>query len=134
RRLGVSSSMSRPAGPLLLPSWAPASADRGGAGSATAARQARRRAIARQREAKPRASPRSVLGPDPPSVPLDDRPADREPEARPTRIVARASVELLEHALQLIRRQSRAAVRDIERDLRIVRVNANLNWGPGQRV
>src|SRR5262249_44574046 len=126
--------MSTTAGPLMLPSCAPDSADRVGARSAIVARQARRRAIDRQREAKPRASTRSVLGPDPPSVRLDDRPADREPEARPTRIVARASVELLEHALQLIRRQSRAAVRDIERDLRIVRVNANLNWGPGQRV
>ena len=72
----------------------------------------------RQRDDHVAALRLAALGADRAAVQLDDPARDRQPEARPAAVGAAApvaAVKALEHAVQLIRRDARAVVVDLDR-------------------
>src|SRR5947207_2818612 len=72
----------------------------------------------RQRERERRPGPDLTLHPDPAAMQLDKFPAQRQPEARPFRLLVRGPhlTEFLEHRVVILRRDADARVR--YRDLR----------------
>src|SRR5256886_2731962 len=103
-----------------------------GRASATGALGRPRRLTGRQREAEQRAATRPGLAPDAPAVGLDDRAADREPQAG---AAARAdAVELVEDLLLLPGGQAGAAVGDLHDDLVAPAMRLHVDRLAGRRV